>query len=387
MSFLKSQDVKEAEEVLKAYGKFIRSYKDKTENFIEHKNNSAKYFRLKNSENPENLSCFELLASENKPLSKVLIVFYHLNKESKKLIKAAREIANNLILIEDEIISLSELEENSHDPKSIALAKFSYSLEDLVNMKFLVQNAIYLKINVIQQYCALYSAEKFLHILPSSHFPSNIDDIVLILKSFMIFDLIFRNGIYKSYLHLYCELLQQQQQQHQPETSEDDDRHKTLLNTLHELDLLLDGNIFQLALDNLVGAKSRVKMNALKHFENLLSSYIKNTIYGINVFNYNISELNDVDEIFKLNIAIVMYQHLFNNLDSKVLKSVIEINQKYPALIIEGNIMWNGSDFLKTFIPSLEKTNMDLEKIQQNYMSIKSQNIIKDSLNYPLQVR
>lgn len=384
MNFLKNSDAQAAEDLLKIYGRFIRNYKETTEKLTSSKPSSkisSNFFQLRNDSLPENVSMIELLQSENKLVTKVLIVFFHLNKEARKLIRHSKLMTNKLIIIEDEIISVNELAGvNGSDPNDDALLKFSYALEDLFNMKFLIQNSIFLSVNVIQQYCALFSIEKFLHITPTSHFPSNLDDVVSIFRNLMILDKIFQSGIYKSYLELYCELLLQK-------TAEDDDRHKNLLNTLHELDLLLDGNIFQIALDNIVAIKSRIKPRSLKALENFLLIYIKNVIFGINVFNSNISELSDVEEVIKVNVAVVIYQRMFENLDPKLVRMINDINLKYPSIIIEGNIIWNGNDFLKTYLPSLEKTNFDLDKTQRNYMNQKVNEICRETVQYSSQVR
>lgn len=375
MNFQSNSDNKAADDLLKQFSKFIRSYKESTGKLISEKSYNEKFFQLKSDPNPENVSVFQLLESENKLLTRCMIVFYHLNKEARKLIKHSKIIANKLIVIEDEIISVSEaLTEASEEN---ALVKFSYSLEDLFDMKFLIQNAIFLSVNVFQQYCALFSMEKLLQITPTSIFPSNMDDVLLLLKNLVIFDMIFQNGLFKNYLSLYSDLLLQQQS--------NDERHINLQNTIHEIDLLIDGNIFQIALDNIVAVKNKVKTRNLKQLENFMMTHIKNLIYGINVLGNNLSELNDIDEIMKLNIAVIVYQKIFQNLDQKHMRLVTDVNYKYPAIVVHGNIMLNGNEFLKRYL-QLEKNNVDIDKLQQSYLKQRVDEINKDTLQYSNQV-
>lgn len=380
MNFLRNPDDQAADDLIKEYGRFIRGYQEMTSNLTIGKSTPKQYIQLICDQNPENISMIELLNSENKLMTKVLIVFFHLSKESRKLTKHSKLIANKLVVIEDEIISVNELAgstgENLQDN---ALVKFSYALEDLVDMKFVIQNTIYLSVNIFQQYCALFSMDKLLRITPTTQFPSNLDDVLLLFRNLMVFDLIFKSGVYKMYLEQYSNMLFEQQM-------EDDDRYLNLQNTLHELDLLLDGNIFQIALDNIIAIKERVKAKNLKLLENFMLSYIKNLIYGINLMGNNISELSDTEEIIKLNIGVVMYQKMFDNLDPKHFRLIIDINYKYPAIIIQGNIIWNGNEFLKMYLPSLEKTNVDIDKYQQNYLKQRINELQKEALQYTSQV-
>lgn len=387
MSFIKSSENQLAEDLMKTYGRFLRNYKDSINSLTTEKcENGRKIFELKHdSNNPENVSVFQLLQSENKLLSKVLIVFFHLEQEAEKLYEKASPIINKLMITEDEIISTMESTSNDcEDPNQSAVLKFSYALEDLVNMKFLIQNSIYLSSNVIQQYSALFSMEKHLHITPSTNFPSNLDDVALLLKNLIIFDTIFRNGVFKSYLQLYGEMLIV----NEAKFENNDDGFRNLQNTLHELNLLLDGNIFYIAIDNIIATKTRSKAKALKMLENLFVNYIKNLITQINVFDAstNISELNDTDEIMKLNIMTVIYQRLFENLDPKNLRMIIEINNKFPTIILYGNIVFNGNEFLKKFLPSMEKSNIDVDKIQHNFLNQKIHTLCRDATSYSQQI-
>lgn len=387
MSFIKTSETQAAEDLMKNYGRFLRTLKDSLNKMdIKDKSSTGNIFILKSDSTPDNVSVFQLLESDNKLLTKVLIVFFHLSKEAKKLIRHAAPIEKKLAIIEDEIVSAMESTSGTDkvDPIENAISKFSYSLEELMNMKFLIQNSIYLSGNVIQQYCALFSMEKFLHITPSTQFPSNLDDIALLFKSFMIFDKIFRSGIYKSYLELYGEMLAA----NEAKFGCNEDAYRNLQSTLHELDLLLDGKIFELALENIVAIKSRIKAKSLNHLENFMLTYIKNLTSSINIFDSdnNLSELNETDDILKLNIMAVIYQRLFQNLDPKNLRLIVDINNKYPALVLHGNFIFNGNEFLKSLTTSMEKINIDVDKMQQNFLTQKIHALNRYSTQYSRQI-
>lgn len=387
MSFIKTSESQAAEDLMKSYGRFLRNFKESLNKVgVEDKSSSQILLILKHDSTPDNVSVFQLLDSDNKLLTKVLIVFFHLSKEAKKLIKHAAPIVKKLTLIEDEIVSAMEAQNDgvNGDPIENAIIKFSYSLEELMNMKFLIQNSIFLSANVIQQYCALFTMEKFLHIMPSTQFPSNLDDVALLFKNLMIFDTIFRSGIYKSYLELYGEMLVK----NETKFGANEDAFRNLQSTLHELDLLLDGKIFELALDNIIAIKARIKTKSLTMLENFMLTYIKNLISSINVLDSgnNISELSDTDDIIKLNIMTVIYQKLFENLDPKNLRCIIEVNNKYPALILHGNFIYNGNEFLKRFISSMEKTNIDIDKMQHTFLSQKIHALNRDATQYSTQL-
>lgn len=382
MSFLKDPEIQAAENLLRSYGKFLRGYKENLRKIISTKSEYKKnIFQLKFGGKTEKVSAFELLESDNKILNKILLVFFHLGNEAKRLDDGSREIIEKLIIVEDEINSSDNSELTQEEATTNAIVKFSYALQDLLNMKFLIQNSIFLSVNVIHQFSALFTMEKYFRITPSSCFPSNLDDVGMLFKNLMVFDSVFQNSDYKSYLQLYGEFISGQEEQI------DEDVLRNLQNTLHELHLLLDGNIFQIAIDNLIALKAKIKEKALQQLESFLLVYIKNLIETIKTYDSNISELTETDEIIKLNIFIVIYQNLFGNFDPKNLRAAMEINNKFCAITIY-NILWNGNLFLKKNVPSLFKSNLDVAKIQQNFMNQKVQTLGKDAVvMYASQVR
>lgn len=385
MSFLKDPEQQAAENLLRSYGKFLRNFKENAnENLKQFKSNSEcerSLFRLTFGGKPEIVSVFELLDSDNKILNKILLVFFHLGNEAKRLDNASKKIIETLIVVDDDIKSSSDNDLSPEEASNNAIVKFSYALEDLLNMKFLIQNSIFLSVNVLQQFSALFTMEKYFRISPSSCFPSNLDDVGMLFKNLMVLDSIFQNSDYKAYLQLYGELIANQEGQM------DDDVWRNLQNTLHELNLLLDGNIFQIAIDNLITLKSKINEKSLHKLENFILVYIKNLLNSISMFELNISELTETDEVVKLNIFVVIYQKLFDNFDPKNLRLTTDINNKYCAITIY-NILWNGNEFLKKNVPSLFKSSMDIAKIQQNFMNQKVQSLTKDTLvSYASQVK
>lgn len=375
MSFLKDAELQIAENLLRSYGKFLRNYKENLKQRVTSSktDKDLRLFQLK-FEDVEKTQVFELLDSDNKILNKILLVFFHLGREARRLNNGSKRIIEKLIIIEDEIKSSENDELTPEEASNNAVVKFSYALEDLLNMKFLIQNSIFLIYNVIHQFSALFTMEKYLSItMDSPCFPSNLDDVANLLKNLMILDEIFENSDYKTYLKLYGELIAAQEGQ------VDDNVLRNLQNTIQELFLLLDGNIFQLAIDNLLALKGKLRQKTLKKLENFLLTYIKNLIYSVNIYDSNICELTETDEIIKLNIFVVLYQKLFGNLDPKNLRLATEINTKFCAITIY-NILWNGNEFLRRNVPSLEKINFDVARVQQTFMNQKVQSLGKDAV-------
>lgn len=374
MSFLKDPEAQAAENLLRSYSRFLRCFKDnlvKQGKLSAENQHSEKLFSLKFGEKTEHISVYELLESENKILNKILLVFFHLGREAKRLQEGARKIIEKLLIVQDEIESSDNNDLTAEDASNNAVVKFSYALEDLLNMKFLIQNSIFLSVNVFHQFSALFTTEKYFHITPNSCFPSNLDDVAILFKNLMVFDEIFKNLNYKTYLQLYGELVSKQEGQM------DENVMRNLQNTLHELHLLLEGNIFQIGIDNLIALKSKIREKSLKRLENFMLVYIKNLINSISMYDANVSDLSETDEIIKLNVSVVIYQQLFGNFDPKNLRLTTEINNKFCAITVF-NILWNGNEFLKKNIPGLFKSSLDVPKIQQNYMTQKVQSLGRD---------
>lgn len=87
MSFLKDPEVEFAENLLRSYGKFLRNYKEKLKQRVASlvPDKDGNLFQLNFGEDSENISVFELLESDNKILSKILFVFFHLGEVAKQL--------------------------------------------------------------------------------------------------------------------------------------------------------------------------------------------------------------------------------------------------------------------------------------------------------------
>lgn len=381
MSFLKDPEIQAAENLLRSYGRFLRNYKENLKKSSSKSEKQRNIFRLNFGGKCEKFSVFELLESDNKILNKILLVFFHLGSEAKRLDNELKKIIERLIIFDDDIRSSDNNELTQEEVTNNAIVKFSFALEDLLNMKFLMNHSIFLCVNVIKQFGALFSMEKYFRISPSSCFPSNLDDVALMFKNLMVLDSIFENSDYKIFLQLYGELVSQQ------EGLMDENVLRNLQNTLHELNLFLDGNIFGLAIDNLIALKSKIKAKSLQKVEGFLLVTIKNLISSIEMFDVNISELTETDEVIKLNILVVIYQHLFGNFDPKNLRLVTDLNNKFCAITIY-NDLWNGNTFLKKNVPSLFKSNLDIAKIQQTFMNQKVQSLSKDAtIMYASQVR
>lgn len=381
MSFLKDPEVQAAENLLRSYGRFLRNYKEKLRKLSSKSEKQKNLFRLTFGGRSENISVFELLESDNKILNKILLVFFQLGNEAERLDGELKIIIERLIIFDDDIRSSENGDLTQEEAANNAIVKFSFALEDLLNMKFLMNHSIFLCVNVIEQFSALFSMEKYFRISPSSCFPSNLDDVANQFMNLMVLDSIFENSDYKALLQLYGELVSEQ------EGHMDGDVLRNLQNTLHELHLLLDGNIFNLAIDNLITLKNKIKEKNLLKVEGFMLVSIKNIISSIETFDVNISELTETDDVIKLNILVVIYQRLFGNFDPKNLRLVTDINNKYCAITIRNNL-WNGNTFLKKNVPLLFKSNLDVAKIQQSYMVQKVQALCKDAtLMYASQVR
>lgn len=384
MEFQKDQELLEADKLLKSYGKFIRNFnriifEDSTTEQDVEIGNSEKVLHLSiDGDKNENIDSIDLLqSSENTVLSKVLMVLLHLRHETTKLHKASEEIIQNLMVTQFEI-DRNDKENDSSMSDEERLQKnveiFSFALEDLLNMKLLIQNMIFVIINLINQLSALFSSEKsFFCASQTSYFPSALDDIAKLLQSLMIFEDIIRNSDFINYLEIYGEMLTNAQQNIESEM------FKSLLSTLHELHLLLDGSsILHLCLDNLTVAKNKMGPKSLRKFENFYLAYMKNLTNSLNAFDGSSEKPEDVHPVMKINIMTILYQAIFENSDIKnVLRNTMEVNSKFPAIVV-CNHVWNGSEILQEFIPAMQKS-VDIPKQQQQFLTAKINHLEKES--------
>lgn len=126
------------------------------------------------SANCENISLFKLLESDNKLLSKILLVFGVLKEETRFLNEESIRIQKILIFLDDDLNNLGGSDERklSHEEyNNLVMVKFSANLEHFVKLKYLVQKLIYLATHYVKQLSALFLNDKFVNVQLTNCFP------------------------------------------------------------------------------------------------------------------------------------------------------------------------------------------------------------------------
>lgn len=170
------------EEQCRKYGLYLSELKSNFDNVVSTANNPSKnstklsqnLIKLNySSSDCEKVSLFKLLESDNKILSKILLVFGVLKEETRYLNFESRRIQQILVFFDDELTNLGSEDKKltNEEYNNLVIVKFSANLEHFVRLKYLVQKLIFVANHYVQQLSALFLNDKFVNVQLTNCFP------------------------------------------------------------------------------------------------------------------------------------------------------------------------------------------------------------------------
>lgn len=325
----------------------------------------------------------QIVDSDNKVLSKIILTFATLFDEVKEISQEAQKLLFNFILMDENLAEVELKHEDRERPTQLSEIDFGNILHLLFRIKFFVEYVVQVASETIYQLGALFECEKqFVRTSQSIHFQSVFHYIGELLVEVIRFWEIIKHAGIKNYWPFLKQSLNSVK--YNLETFEFKYDFVTVQGVegiLVELEQLLTKNLFEIFTQSVGSLKTHVSPKALGVFSGHFYSFLKTTIADVQK-----SETTDSENILKVTAMAVVYHHIFGNLEKKFLKNLMEIHLKSPALTILGNILWPVDQFFKANIPTLwkghERFTGDLEKARKTYLQSHIQTVEKDTRNY-----
>ncbi|KAF5274542.1 hypothetical protein FQA39_LY07154 [Lamprigera yunnana] len=368
---------------LHLYSKFLEKHDAKLKSFqgrLSNLHHIRKQTVIIENAAVEDIPLLELVQSDNKLLSRILISLGSLCEELTLLIN---EVYNNFyitLIVYGEGGSCYLINTNSKllvsEPVGGTenLLLISRLMEHLQKVLFFVnrvQNVIAL---LLKQLCAILG-KKLYNESSVTCFPEPLDYLAELLVCLITLDSIC--GGLRDHCHSYqksIKLILHNPSQFDIPTQQ----LHFLKECVAEIETkLLRGNIFQQTVEKCVddGLVMTMKNCSLS---NEIISYIHQMI--------NELEKDEENMFFtqiwlQVNAMYVLYYYLFGNIDKKVYKRLAEVNKKSAACVIVGNIVWYPEVFLTKHIPVLSK-NLDVNLFAHNRVTLitnRSQNLPKEA--------
>ncbi|XP_073827838.1 strumpellin and WASH-interacting protein [Musca autumnalis] len=395
-----------AEEQLKSYGAFLEEHDKKIKNLIKkNKHNDKEKPLLKQpvvqinyASNNEELSLLKLLESE-RLLNKILLTVGHLCSEIDFINKEAQGMQMKLLYKEEELLltienstvtgeeySIDMTKQNNSLTHSNVLLEMSESMEFLCKVNFLLQRCILLANNLLHQCGAILDSDnkvtsvniKLTHIC---------EYLSSLFHTILVFDEILLRSNFTRYWPVYkktIDTLSNSQTQWENCSSAELNGLQTCL---HELDFIFSGHIFRHFLDTTFSIKEKIGSRGMGQLNKQFNEYLKHQLNEIDKANPNeLNTFSDTQSIIRINAFCVVFHDFCGQVDVKSIKHLIEVNAKYHALMLIGNIAWSSTGFLTRNASSLVKTHgknlTDLKKQQQVFLQLHAPKLTKDCRIY-----
>ncbi|XP_063704330.1 WASH complex subunit 4 [Culicoides brevitarsis] len=377
---------------LKKYGEFLESYSQSLDTLLDQHSNSRKIgsnsiCSVVNDDSNEATTLFQIIDSDNKLLSKIIVTFASLFDDCRQIKVEARELQHNFVLMDE---SLAELETRCSDKsqlKSTCLShvQFGNVLEMLFRVKYFVEHVTNVICLTLRQLAALFEVEKqYLKVSKSIHFQSVFHHIGELLVIVITFQELLQHASLSNYWQFYKQAINSIKY-NTDKFKFDQNGVRGVENILLELEQLLLGDVFEQLLTAVSKIKNETNPKTLGIFSGHVFSYIKTTLYEISRCDSEFHENFEAFNLIKVTSVAVLYHHLFGNLDKSLFRQTIDMNSKFCVVNLLGNQLWLAEKFLNKHVAVLmkgERLTLEIQKNRQSYLTKRNQGISKDVKQY-----
>ncbi|XP_018798524.1 PREDICTED: WASH complex subunit 7 homolog [Bactrocera latifrons] len=342
------------------------------------------------SANQEQLSLLRLLESD-RLLNKTLLTFAHLCAEVDTLTRRAEHMQIKFLYIDENLCALLADEDGNGGPDAARqtneiLLQMSESMQFVCDIQFLLQRCIVLDNNLLHQcgaYCALEDNKNL-----EFRFVDVFDCLADLLLQILIFNEILAGSNFCRFWPTYKKTVEALAQNGQHQEFCTASELIGLRNCLEEFDFLFSGTIFQSFLDSTFALKDKIGPKGIGQLTNQCNEYMKQCLLAINKCEVN--EFSDHKLLVRLNAFCVVFHDFCGQVETKHVKHLLELNQKYQGIILIGNVAWQPTPFLRRHATSLVKPHERLlgdgKRLQQHYLQTRVQTLPRDCRNYCSQV-
>ncbi|XP_058811201.1 WASH complex subunit 4 [Topomyia yanbarensis] len=341
----------------------------------------------------EDLSSISLVDTDNKVLNKLLYTFSALCHEVDALKDEFEEIVREFLCFDESLDdSTDQLREDSVvTVDRSSLLAISSKIAMVTKIKCYFERIVEVSVVILLQMGALFDPlNKFGHF---NHCNWDLHLMFNYLAELMymplLFDTVLEQSVFKTYWKFYVKQIRSIKLNPKK-------LNKTLkveqiydLNkAIDEITLWLDGTAYKHILEGMFNAKQKVVMESAAVISDKLLKYLKQRISEVTTYNVNVSSNEESTSVVKLNAMVNLYHYIFVSIDSKVMKNLIEINEKFCDIPLIGKVMWVPDDFFRKYghksIRDCDRN--DYQKARSAHITYRKKSLVKDILVYCIQV-
>ncbi|XP_058442766.1 WASH complex subunit 4 [Malaya genurostris] len=341
----------------------------------------------------ENLSSITLVDSDNKVLNKLLYSFSALCHEVYLLKDEFEEITLQFLCFDESLNDCTEQlrEDSAVTVEQSSLLAISSKIEMFTRIKCYFERILDVSVVIVLQIGALFDPLNqfghFNHCNWDLHLM--FDYLSELIYMPLLFDTILEQSVFKTYWKFYVKQIKSiKLNPKKLNKTIKIDQIYDLNKAIDEIAVWFDGVAFKRILETLFNAKQKLVLESATVMSDKMLKYLRQRISEIATYNVNVSNNEESSSVVKLNAIVNLYHYIFVSIDSKVLKNLIEINEKFCDIPLIGKVIWIPDNFFRKYghktIRDCDRN--DYQKARSAHFIYRKKSLTKDILVYCIQI-
>lgn len=341
----------------------------------------------------EDLNCIQLIDTDNKILNKILYSFSALCHEVDQLKEEFEAIVREFLCFDE---SLDDSTEQLREDCTVTVSRSSLlaisgKIELLTRIKCYFERIVEVAVVSVLQLGALFDPSHKLGHFNHSNWEMDLmfNYISELIYMPLLFDCVLGSSIFKTYWKFYVKQMKGLKlNPNKLSKSIKTDQIYDLNKAIDEISMWLDGNAYKHMLEAMFNAKQKLVLESASVFSEKFLKYLRQRLTEAGCYNPNLSSIEETSNVVKLNAMVNLFHYIFVSIDSKVIKSLMEINDKFCGLPLIGKVMWIPDDFFRKYghksIRDCDRN--DYHKAREAALTYRKKSMVKDILVYCIQI-
>ncbi|XP_055537833.1 WASH complex subunit 4 isoform X2 [Wyeomyia smithii] len=381
---------------IKDFGRFLEDY-DVNLHHLGFESDSVKckiptmYLSLDATQ--EKIDCVHLIDTDNKILNKILYTFCTLCQECGSLKDEFTNLTEQFLCFDESLNdNPDQLRENSTvTADQSSLLVIGDKIELLTQIKCYFERITEVSLLILLQLGGIFDpANKFGHF---NHLNCELHVMFECLEELIylpvLFDVIVGNSVFKTYWKFYVKQINALKLNQKTISEVEQSNHVyDLSKAVDAIDTWCGGYAYKHILEAVFVSKQKLSLESASIMAEHFLRYIRQRITETNSYSTVLPRNEEAKTIVKLNAMVNMYHYIFVSIDSKVLKNLLDINEKFCDIPLNGKVLWAPDDFFRKYghksIRDCDRN--DYQKARIARLTNRKKSLAKDLLFYCIQI-
>ncbi|XP_055624990.1 WASH complex subunit 4 [Toxorhynchites rutilus septentrionalis] len=341
----------------------------------------------------EDIGCMQLIDTDNKILNKILYSFSALCQEVDCLKEEFDGCLQEFLCFDEALDRNTEQlrEESTVTVSRSSLLAISDKFELFTRIKCYFERIVEVAVIIVLQLGALFDDANKISQFNHSNWEMDpmfncLADLVLLP---LLFDEILRSSTFQTYWKFYVKQIRSLKINSNKLGKPLGTEQITDLNkALDEISIWFDENAYKHILEALFNAKQKVVLESATLLSEKFVRYLRHRLSEAASYNAYSSCNDEVANVIKLNAMVNLYHYIFVSIDGKILKGLLDVNEKFCGAPIIGKVVWVPDEFFRRYghktIRDCDRNNY--QKARELYQARRKKTLTKDIFIYCVQI-